>query len=158
VTAFMAGLALGAGVASGRWQGAGGKGQGASAKRLLGAQVGFVVYALVLALSLPLGLPAPGLTFPLLAGIAGVLTGAVFPLAAALSGSGDQGGRVASLLYGADLMGGCVGALVTSAVLVPVLGVVQTCLVVALVGGAGALLSLSIPKPSAEEVRGGAAT
>jgi hypothetical protein len=51
---------------------------------------------------------------------------------------------VAGLLYGADLMGGCVGALVASAVLVPVLGVVQTCLAVALVAGTGVLLSLSI--------------
>jgi len=134
VTAFMAGLALGAGavsrqssVVSSRW--------------LLGAQGGLVVYALALAWLLPLELPAPEWVFPLLAGIAGGLTGAVFPLAASLSASDDRTGRAASLLYGADLMGGCVGALAASLILVPVLGVVQTCLAVALVAGVGALLS-----------------
>jgi predicted membrane-bound spermidine synthase len=51
---------------------------------------------------------------------------------------------VAALLYGADLVGGSVGALFTSAVLAPVLGLVQTFVVVALIGGAGAVLSFSI--------------
>ena len=51
---------------------------------------------------------------------------------------------MAALLYGADLVGGCVGALFTSAILVPVLGVVQTCLVVTLVAGAGGALALSV--------------
>jgi spermidine synthase len=138
VTAFMAGLALGAGavsrqssVVSSRW--------------LLGAQGGLAVYALALAWLLPLELPAPELVFPLLAGIAGGLTGAVFPLAASLSASDERAGRAASLLYGADLMGGCVGALAASLILVPVLGVVQTCLAVALVAGVGALLSIYHP-------------
>ena len=54
---------------------------------------------------------------------------------------------MAGLLYGADLMGGCVGALLASAVLVPVLGVVQTCWAVALIGGAGVLLCFSIFEP-----------
>jgi spermidine synthase len=146
VTAFMAGLALGA---SGKWQ-------VASAKEMVWVQGGMVVYGLVLALCLPLGVPAPEVVFPLLAGVAGVLTGAVFPLAAALyhspaRGAGDTG-RVAGLLYGADLMGGCVGALLASVVLVPVLGVVQTCLAVALIAGLGALLALSI-REKAQSVR-----
>jgi predicted membrane-bound spermidine synthase len=42
-------------------------------------------------------------------------------------------------------MGGCVGALAASLILVPVLGVVQTCLAVALVAGVGALLSIYHP-------------
>jgi spermidine synthase len=137
VTAFMAGLALGA---SGKWQ-------VASAKKMVWVQGGMVVYGVVLALCLPLGVPAPEVVFPLLAGGAGVLTGAVFPLAAALYRSPAQGagdtGRVAGLLYGADLIGGCVGALLASAVLVPVLGVVQTCLAVTLIAGVGTLLALS---------------
>ena len=102
-----------------------------------------MVFGVGLGLVLPLGLPAAGVIFPLLAGVAGVLTGAVFPLAAALVGQGEAG-RVAGLLYGADLMGGCVGALLASAVLVPVLGVVQTCWAVALVGGAGMVLCFSV--------------
>jgi spermidine synthase len=98
---------------------------------------------LILALTLPLRLPAPGFVFPVLAGVAGALTGAVFPLAAALY-EPEGSGRVAGLLYGADLIGGCVGATTASAVLVPVLGVVQTCVGVALVGAAGMLLSITI--------------
>jgi spermidine synthase len=93
---------------------------------------------------LPVGLSAPGVAFPLLAAAAGALAGAIFPLAAILSGATNQTARIAGLLYGADLLGGCIGAIVASAILVPVLGVVQTCVAVALVGGAGALLSLSL--------------
>jgi spermidine synthase len=135
VTAFMAGLALGAGVV-------GRRSSAASEKWLPAAQGGMLAFALALAALLPLGLPAAGLTFPLLAGVAGALTGAVFPLAAARFQRGERTGRVAGLLYGADLLGGCVGALASSAILVPVLGVVQTCLAVALVAAVGALLSL----------------
>lgn len=157
VTAFMAGLAAGAGtvsrqrpLVSGRW--------------LSGIQGCLSAYAVVLALILPLGLPMPALAFPLFAAVAGALTGAVFPLAAALSSaagrpastdarrgteraaetevSASEAGRVAGLLYGADLLGGCAGAIAASAILVPVLGVVQTCLGVAMVAGAGTLLSI----------------
>jgi spermidine synthase len=60
-----------------------------------------------------------------------------FPLAMALLQGGA--GRKAGLLYGADLVGGCVGALLSSALLVPVLGIPRTCAALALVGLAGLL-------------------
>jgi len=43
------------------------------------------------------------------------------------------------MVYGADLVGGCLGALLSAVVLVPLLGIPQTCAVVALVGVAGLL-------------------
>ncbi len=139
VTAFMAGLALGAGVISRQMS-------RARMRWLAVIQAGMAIFALMLAATLPLGLPVPALTFPVLAAAAGALTGAVFPLAVFLFPSDDypsiRTGGVAGLLYGADLVGGCVGAIGASVVLVPVMGVIQTCVTVALVAGVGALLSL----------------
>jgi len=43
------------------------------------------------------------------------------------------------MVYGADLVGGCLGALLSGVVWVPLLGIPQTCVLVALVGVAGLL-------------------
>jgi hypothetical protein len=43
------------------------------------------------------------------------------------------------MLYGADLAGGCLGALLGAVLFIPVLGIPQTCAVIALVGLAGLL-------------------
>jgi len=44
------------------------------------------------------------------------------------------------LLYGADLVGGCLGALLGAVLFVPVLGIPQTCVAIVLVGLAGLLV------------------
>jgi spermidine synthase len=129
VTAFMAGLALGGAASNrmlvGRWA-------------LVTILAAIAVYAGVFPLILSLPIPAPTLVFPLLAVVAAGLTGMAFPLAVALMpGSGD---RAAGLLYGADLVGGCLGALLGAALLVPVLGIPQTCAALVLVGLAGLLV------------------
>jgi predicted membrane-bound spermidine synthase len=90
-------------------------------------------------------LPAPA--FWLVALIAGCLGGAVYPLAIRLwqaggearQGDGKDARRsaAAGTLYGADLLGGCLGALLGAAFLVPVLGIPQTCALVALAALAG---------------------
>jgi hypothetical protein len=49
-------------------------------------------------------------------------------------------GRVAGLIYGADLVGACLGAFLSSALLIPVLGIPQTCYAVALLSLAGVAL------------------
>ena len=69
--------------------------------------------------------------FLLLEAIAGVLIGSEFPLASKiyLRQIGRLGG-VAGVLYASDLLGGWVGALVISVILIPVLGIVETCLLV----------------------------
>jgi spermidine synthase len=91
---------------------------------------------------LVLSLPAPAVAFPLLAVVTGGLTGMAFPLAVDLvqprSTSPEYSGT-AGMVYGADLVGGCLGALLSSVVWVPLLGIPQTCAVVALVGLAGLL-------------------
>jgi len=163
VTAFMAGLALG-GAASNRllpplssppWGGneggglssppLGGKERGIR-RALIAVQAAVAVYSGLFPLILSLPIPAPALVFPLLALLAGALTGMAFPLAVALRLRSGQAlvrgsaGRVAGSLYGADLVGGCLGALLSAVLLVPVLGIPQTCVAVALVGLAGLLV------------------
>jgi len=131
VTAFMAGLALG-GAASNRLLAV----SGWSARRaLVAVQAAVAAYSGVFPLLISLPIPAPALVFPLLALLAGYLTGMAFPLAVALMRG--SAGRVAGLLYGADLVGGCVGALLAAVLFVPVLGIPQTCVAIALVGLAG---------------------
>jgi spermidine synthase len=91
------------------------------------------VLALILAV-LPLG--AGEVVYLGLALAAGVLGGAAFPLALGLSDAG------AGQLYASDLVGGSIGALLTAAFAVPVLGLTQTAVIVVLVGLAGLFLLL----------------
>ncbi|MBN1794050.1 MAG: hypothetical protein JW844_03710 [Candidatus Omnitrophica bacterium] len=71
--------------------------------------------------------------FPLLPIIAGFLGGIQFPLANKLYlGGSAEVGHSAGLYYGMDLAGSCVGALITAAILIPLLGIYQTCFFVAL--------------------------
>jgi spermidine synthase len=145
VTAFMAGLALG-GAGSNRllasWEEARRKtqGEGNPRRALIVVQGVVVVYCglLLLMLSLPTSLPAA--IFSLLALLAGGCAGAAFPLAVALVRG--NAGEVAGALYGADLVGGCAGALVGALLFVPVLGIPQTCVAILLVGLAGLLALL----------------
>jgi len=79
--------------------------------------------------------------------LAGFIGGFQFPLASRLRlRLVPQVGRVVGLLYGADLMGSCVGALLTSVILVPLLGIYQTCLFMAVMNGL-VLLWLIAPTP-----------
>ncbi len=141
VTAFMAGLAAGGGIGQRlidrHWPRADRR---RNARRMLLAVQGAVtVYGGFLPLIISLPIHAPTVIFPLLALITGGFAGMAFPLAMALM-QGDEG-RKAGLLYGADLVGGCVGALLSSALLVPMLGIPRTCAALALVG-LGGLLAL----------------
>jgi spermidine synthase len=107
---------------------------------LIAAQGVAMLYALLLPFALlkAAALPWPNLSFPLLTLVAGFLGGMDFPLAAELT-KGSVG-RVAGLIYGADLVGACLGAFLSSALLIPVLGIPQTCYAVALLSLAGVLL------------------
>jgi spermidine synthase len=132
VTTFMAGLAVGATASNQLVL------RKMNVKQsLLAVQVAIIIYSGLLSLILRLPIPAPALVFPLLALLAGLLTGMAFPLAVALMRG--NAGRVAGMLYGADLAGGCLGALLGVALFIPVLGIPQTCAVIALVGLAGLL-------------------
>jgi len=79
----------------------------------------------------------PGIFFPLqisflvLSFISGLLVGGEFPLANKLHLKSEANiSKTAGLLYGADLFGGFVGGIVGGVVLLPVLGLLGTCLVV----------------------------
>jgi spermidine synthase len=139
VTAFMAGLALGGSVAN-RWRWPGGANPSRSwdPRRRPRAALAWILVGVVLfSLAFPalVSLRPPAWAFPLLALVAGGLTGLAFPVAVACARG--EAGQVAGRLYGADLVGGCLGAALTSVLLVPILGIPQTCLGVALVGLAG---------------------
>ena len=104
-------------------------------RALIAVQAAVAIYSGVFPLILSLPIPVPALVFPLLALVAGTLTGMAFPLAVALVPG--SAGRVAGSLYGADLVGGCLGALLGAVLFVPVLGIPQTCAAILLVGLAG---------------------
>ncbi len=105
-------------------------------------QGGILVYTLSLPLLLTTvnALPFADLLFPLLALLAGFLGGMEFPLAVYLT-KGSVG-RVAGLIYGTDLSGACFGALLASALLIPILGIPQTCYAVAMSALIGLILLL----------------
>ena len=133
VTAFMAGLVAGALIGRSlvlRLRPDGGSRQMTLA---LAGLLGGVTLLSALVAFLPLSMPEA--VFFVLAMAAGGFAGAVFPTAVALVG-GEEG-RAAGFLYAADLAGGCLGALVTAALLVPLLGLTQAGLIVALAAMAG---------------------
>ncbi len=132
VAAFMVGMVLGS-----RW-GSSRRREPPTARRALLALMGALALgAAVLPLLLQQPLPAP--VFPILALLAGGWGGAVFPLA--LQAERGDVGRAVGRLYGADLAGGCLGALLGGTFFVPLLGIPQTCGVVALVGLAGLVVA-----------------
>lgn len=140
ITAFMAGLALGA-AGGNRLLATWSVNPGSRARRaLLGLQLAIAIYSGVFVLLLHLTLPMPVLVFPFLALLAGALGGMAFPLALALIPNRASTGQAAGMLYGADLLGGCLGALLGAVFLIPVLGIPQTCVVVTLVALAGWLV------------------
>ncbi|MCX7856075.1 MAG: hypothetical protein N2556_08945, partial [Anaerolineae bacterium] len=130
VAAYMVGMVLGS-----RW-GASRQWASPTARRALLALMGALALGSAV-LPLLLQRPLPAFVFPLLTLFVGGWGGAVFPLA--LEAERGDVGRAASRLYGADLAGGCLGALLGGTVFIPLLGIPQTCGVVALVGLAGCL-------------------
>ena len=108
----------------------------------------FIIALLVLATPLVvMGLLLPGLpefftviTLNILSLLFGILIGYQFTQAAYLQDS--SAGKVASSTYGVDLAGSTVGSLTTAILLVPLLGIIYTCIIVA---GLNILVSFLIP-------------
>ena len=70
---------------------------------------------------------------PALTAFAGFFVGAEFPLASKICMKEITNvGRTAGMLYGADLLGACGGALVTSSLLVPLFGITNVCVFAAM--------------------------
>jgi spermidine synthase len=84
--------------------------------------------------------------FPLLAFVAGLVGGLQFPLAnSLLLADMHSTARVAGYTYGIDLLGSCLGAMLTTAVLVPVLGIPYACVTASLLNMGSFLLLLFQP-------------
>jgi spermidine synthase len=66
--------------------------------------------------------------FPLLMIIIASLVGMEFPLASKLHLRKKNIEHTAGVLYGSDLFGACVGALITSTLLIPIIGIINVCI------------------------------
>jgi spermidine synthase len=134
IAAGMGGMALGAWGAEWLHQGR------APAPWLSLIQAALAVFTVALPLVFSRPFLSPAALFPPLALVAGGLGGAIFGLAAAQTIPSTTGpGAVAGRLYAVDLVGGCVGAVLAAGFLVPLLGIPQTCILLALLnlmGGA----------------------
>ncbi len=78
--------------------------------------------------------------------LAGFLVGSQFPLANKiwLAVRKDSSGT-AGILYASDLAGAFLGSIVVSVVLIPVLGIAQTCLLAAVLKLSSLLMVLTLP-------------
>ena len=84
--------------------------------------------------------------FLLLNAVAGFLVGAQFPIASRMwLVAWDEVGGTAGALYASDLLGAFLGAVVLSVILIPVLGVLQTCVVLTLLKSGSLLLAATLP-------------
>jgi len=79
--------------------------------------------------------------------IPGLLLGLEFPLAGKIYlGKKDDAGRVAGILYGADLMGGWVAGMIGGILLLPVLGLFNTCMIMVMFKASSLLLLCLLTK------------
>lgn len=133
IAVFMGGLFVGAFIVNRFLR------QKADFKLLALVQLLVAAYALALAVSLPgtVAVDNPGVVFTLfllLTFFAGTINGTGFPLALAcylhLNGLVD---RTAGTVYGFELLGACLGAVLTSVFLAPVAGIPAACILAAVV-------------------------
>ena len=85
---------------------------------------------------------AAELVFPALAAMSGMLGGYQFAVAAEVYLDGREGGGGLGVLYGIDLLGGCMGALLLSSYLIPVFGFWRTAWLCAAINLAPAVLAV----------------
>ncbi|MBN2190420.1 MAG: fused MFS/spermidine synthase [Candidatus Aureabacteria bacterium] len=149
VTSFMGGLALGAFAARFILD------KGKARKYFFAAQAAMCVYPLMLPLVFMQADYLRGnlavalfefVVFPALPAVAGFVGGVQFPLANRLYLDFKKSvGQVSGETYGFDVLGSFFGAFAASAVLVPVLGMIQVCMIAALLS-ASALIGICIYK------------
>ena len=133
ITAFMIGLALGSYYMNKRLK-------EMTKKDLVNIEFAIVFYSILLpALLLLLAkiknnilvLASSQILIPLFTIIIAALVGMEFPLASKLFFKGKIG-ETAGKLYNADLVGACIGALLISALLIPLLGIFKVCFLVSI--------------------------
>lgn len=101
-----------------------------------------IIEGILCVLPLCVGVLLPNMTtfvFPMVTLILGGLVGAEFPLASQLYYTDVH--STAAALYSSDLLGGCLGALLVSSILIPVLGISAVCIVI---GGLNALSGIFV--------------
>ncbi len=119
---------------------------------LAGIVLGICAYSLLLipilsSLLSPNARTPTEMTYFILNGLVGFLNGLIFPLATkAYLKESDRISVVAGKLYAFDLIGACIGAILTGVFLVPVLGIPQTCLMVFALNLIGFILLISVRK------------
>jgi len=119
-------------------------------KTFLLTQVSIVIYPLILPIVFLVfarfrgdfsNFVGSNIIFPLLPVIPGIIGGFQFPLAnKLLTGERETKGTSAGKTYGFDLIGSCIGALLVSIFLIPVIGIPNTCFQVSVLNFAGLLL------------------
>jgi spermidine synthase len=129
VTCFLVGLVLGAFFVNRRPE-------KNSIRSLLIVEGLLCVFSVIVGVLLPYMVH---IVFPVVVGILGGLVGAEFPLASRLYYTDIK--TTAAALYSADLLGGCLGALLVSSMLIPVLGIPAVCMVI---GGLNALSGIIV--------------
>jgi spermidine synthase len=129
ITIFMAGIALGS-----IFMTAGLKRNKNELRLFIGLEALIVAFSFVTALTITRFLWSAyytALIFIALFFISGLLLGLEFPLASKIYiREKKEVGRTAGVLYSADLIGGWVAGIVGSIVLLPVLGLFNTCLII----------------------------
>jgi spermidine synthase len=135
ITAFLAGLLLGAFYVNETLE-------KYSRKSLCLLEGSLFFYSVALAVCLPYMV---NMSFPVVIGILGVLVGAEFPLASKLYYTDVH--VTAAALYSADLLGACLGALLVSALLIPLLGIVPVCILVGFLNLLSGTILLKRGKP-----------
>ncbi|MDD5427705.1 MAG: fused MFS/spermidine synthase [Candidatus Omnitrophica bacterium] len=148
-TFFMLGLAL-----AGWYESRADAGPGRSKIKFLVVQLSIAVYAFIFPAAVNLISAAKtgyahwfgaAIFFPALSLLAGLQGGALFALSNRIYLAGKKeaaAGSSAGLTYGLDLLGSCLGAALTGVFMIPVLGLVQSCLAVAFLNLAVVLIFL----------------
>ncbi len=108
-----------------------------SKKSLIILEFLIVIFSVSISVFLP---SMEKVTFLLTVTTLGVLVGAEFPLASTCYFTTVP--ATAASLYSADLLGGCLGALLVSTLLIPLLGVAPVCMLVGFLNAASGLLLL----------------
>lgn len=126
ITAFMVGLALGAHLANKNLKKIG-------KREFVGMELSIAAFSAALALVLiwlsgMSGGSGVSIIFPLLAAALATFVGMEFPLASKLTFKDVA--STSAALYNADLIGACVGALLVSALLIPIFGIIKVCFLV----------------------------
>jgi len=110
---------------------------------IMAVQLGIFIFSLVIPVALHWISSLKGqlgfwfganILFPFLSLVSGLLGGLLFPLVNKIyldESGGKEYGAVSGLIYGFDLFGSCLGAVLSAVFLIPILGIGKSCLILA---------------------------